>query len=156
MSAKRTTTVSRRGRRGATLLETAIAISLFLTLVLGMVDLGYGVFKQHVLSQAARQVARTASVRGQLADRLDVWGPDEVDMQADGENEVVEATAQKLVGWKLEEVNVHISWPDGSNDARRSDRVKVELSAPYRPTLGFVVGNPNIVLRGSSTMYISH
>lgn len=149
-------TASRRARRGATLLETAIAISLFLTLVLGMVDLGYGVFKQHVLSQAARQIARQASVRGQLANRIDSWGPDEIEMQADGENDVVEATAQKLVGWNLDEVNVHVSWPDGNNDARRSDRVKVELAAPYRPTLGFVVGNPNIVLRGSSTMYISH
>lgn len=138
-------------------METAIAISLFLTLVLGMVDLGYGVFKQHVLSQAARQIARKATVRGQLATRMDeVWGPEEIEMQADGENPVVEATAEKLIGWKLEEVHVHVTWPDGNNDARRSDRIKVELSAPYRPTLGFVVGNPNIVLRGSSTMYISH
>ena len=134
----------------------AISLSLFLTLVLGMVDLGYGVFRQHVLSQAARQLARRAIVRGELSDRLEVWGPQEISMKANASHDVIDYIAPKLVGWKLEEVDVHVKWIDGDNDFRKGDRVLVELDAPYKPIMTFILGNPSINLHGSSTMYIAH
>lgn len=147
---------TRSKRSGATLVETAIVLSVFITLVLGMVDLGYGVFKQHVLSQAARQLARKAVVRGQLAQRLNAWGPDEIDLTADSEHEVISSISNQLVGWKLNEVNVRVSWPDGGNDFRNGDRIHVDISAPFRPVMTFILGNPSINLRGTSTMHIAH
>jgi len=147
---------NKRSRQGATLVETAIVLSVFITLVLGMVDLGYGVFKQHVLSQAARQLARKAIVRGELAQRFNVWGPEEIDMTADVEHEVISSVSDKLVGWNLDEVNVNVSWPDGGNDPRNGDRIHVDISAPFRPTMTFILGNPSITLRGKSTMYVAH
>ncbi len=134
----------------------AIVLSVFITLILGMVDLGYGVFKQHVLTQAARQLARRAVVHGQLADRLQVWGPEEIDMRADGEHVIIESLADKLVGWDLTDVNVQVSWPDGDNDPRTGDRVRVQLTAPYQPTMTFIFGNPTFSLYADSTMYIAH
>lgn len=150
---KRSTKIS---RRGATLVEMAIVMSVFISLVLGMLDLGYGVFKQHVLSQAARQLTRKAVVRGQLAQRLRAWGPEEIDMTADSEHEVISSISNQLVGWNLDEVNVRVSWPDGGNDSRDGDRVHVDISAPFRPTMTFIFGNPSLTLHGKSTMYVAH
>ena len=150
---------SRRNRspkKGAAVVEMALALSLFLTLILGFVDLGYGVFRQHVLSQAARQLARQAIVRGQLADRLSTWGPGQISMTANEVNEIGEFIAPKLVGWNLNEVKVDVIWIDDGNDARNGNRVFVEMTAPYRPIMTFIFGNPSFDLRATSTMFVAH
>lgn len=147
---------SRPRRKGATTLETAISLSVFVTLVLGMVDLGYGVFRQHVLSQSTRQLARQAIVRGQLADRLAVWGPEAISIKADESRAVTDFIGSKLVGWDLSDVNIEMSWLDGDNDVRAGNRVKVAMSAPYRPIMTHLFGNPSITLRASSTMAVAH
>ena len=146
----------RQQKSGATTLEMAIALSLFLTLTLGLVDMGYGVFRQHVLSYATRQLARQAIVRGKLADQLTVWGPEDIAVTADADHAVAQYIAPKLVGWRLEEVDIHVEWIDGDNDVRRSDRVCVQMTAPYRPVTTFLLGNPSIELAASSTMTIAH
>lgn len=147
---------NRTNRSGTTTVEMAIALSLFVTLILGFVDLGYGVFRQHVLSQAARQLARHAIVRGKLSDQLTVWGPAEISTTANAGNVVTEFIAPKLVGWNLSEVNVNVAWIDGDHDVRQGNRVRVELSAPYRPVMTFIFGNPSINLYSSSTMTVAH
>ena len=65
----------RRLRRGATAIELAIVLTLFLTLVFGMLDLGIAVFRYHIVCEAARQGARQAIVHGKLSDKLGTWGP---------------------------------------------------------------------------------
>jgi Flp pilus assembly protein TadG len=52
----------RRTRRGQALVEFALAIIVFLVLVMGIVDFGRGIYTYNGVSQAAREVARTASV----------------------------------------------------------------------------------------------
>ncbi len=52
----------RRTRRGQALVEFALAIIVFLVLVMGIVDFGRGIYVYNGVSQAAREVARTASV----------------------------------------------------------------------------------------------
>jgi len=146
----------RRRRQGAAILETAIALSLFISLVLGMVDLGYGVFRQHVLSQATRQLARQAIVRGRLADRITSWGPEKISITADETHDVTEFIAPKLIGWNRDEVKIEIEWPDGNNDFREGNRVHVQMTAPYRPTLAFILGRLSMDLHASSTMYVAH
>jgi len=134
----------------------AIALSVFITLILGVVDLGYGVFRQHVLSQAARQLARQAIVRGSLADELEAWGPTAISATADAGNSVTDYIAPKLIGWNLSEVRVDVAWIDGDHDVRDGNRVQVEMSAPYRPVMTFIFGNPSINLYASSTMTMAH
>lgn len=143
-------------KSGAATVEMALALSVFVTLVLGFVDLGYGVFRQHVLSHATRQLARHAVVRGKLANPLDVWGPTEISVNADAGNAVTEFIAPKLVGWNLSEVNIRVVWIDGDNDVRYGNRVRVEMTAPYRPVMTFLFGSPSINLSASSTMTIAH
>src|SRR5947208_2891308 len=58
---------SSRNRRGATLIEAAITTTAFMSLMFGMLDLGTGVLRNHMISEAARQGARQAAVHGSLA-----------------------------------------------------------------------------------------
>ncbi len=54
---------SRRGRdRGQALVELAIALPVFLLLLLGLFDVGRGVYTWNGLSEAAREIARATSV----------------------------------------------------------------------------------------------
>jgi Flp pilus assembly protein TadG len=149
-------TPKRNRRTGATTLETALALSIFVTLILGAVDLGYGVFRQHVLSHATRQLARQAIVHGGLAERTGVWGPGSISMKASQTGEIPAAIAASLVGWNLEDVEIQVDWMDGGNDARLGHRIRVAMTAPYRPMMTFIFGNPTITLTATSTMSIAH
>ena len=62
-------------RPAVTLIESAVIFLVFLTLLLGLFDLGTALFESHVLTDTARQAARQASVHGQLADALGSWAP---------------------------------------------------------------------------------
>ena len=65
-------------RRGASLEEAVILIMVFLTIILGMIDLGMGVFRSNLVSQLARQGARMAIVHGSKAPsgwQGGPWGP---------------------------------------------------------------------------------
>ncbi len=145
-----------RGRKGATTLETALALSVFVTLILGMVDLGYGVFRQHVLAHSTRQLARQAIVHGALAERMAVWGPDPISIRASQADEISASITSSLVGWNLEEVEIEMEWIDAGNDARQGHRIRVAMTAPYRPMMTFIFGNPSIQLSATSTMSIAH
>lgn len=50
------------GKRGQGLVEFALVLPLFLLLIFGLIDIGRLVYMNSVLSQAAREGARTASV----------------------------------------------------------------------------------------------
>lgn len=156
MNQKSITRRRRTERRAATTVEVAIALSVFVTLMLGMVDLGYGVFRQHVLTHAARQLARQAIVRGALADRFTRWGPEPLALNADQSHEAIDTIADSLVGWDRAEVEVSVEWIDGGNEADSQHRVHVTLAAPYRPIMTFIFGQPSITLHASSTMAIAH
>jgi len=143
-------------RRGATMVEMAIVLMVFLTLVLGMLDLGTAVFRNHVLAQAARQGVRQAIVHGSMADKLGPWGPATVSGTAESGHPLIAAIRPLLTGFALGEVTVLAEWPDGGNDVSEDHRVRVTVSAPYRPVVLFIFGNPTYTLRGTSTMTIAH
>ena len=76
----------RRGQRpGAVSLEGLVIFGVLMTLCLGMLDLGIGVFQYHIVSEAARQGARQAIVHGQMAPagwNGGPWGPSTINEQA--------------------------------------------------------------------------
>ena len=141
-------------RRGATTLELAIVLLVFLMLTLGMLDLGLAVFRSHVLSHAARQGTRQAMVRGEFADRLGKLGPAAFSGTAADNQAVADALRPHLVTMDPSDVMLQVEWPDGSNEVK--DRVKVTLSAEYAPVTTFLFGNPSWTLRSSSTVTIAH
>ena len=50
------------GRRGQALVEFALAITVFIVLLMGVFDFGMAIYKYNGVSQAAREIARVASV----------------------------------------------------------------------------------------------
>ena len=50
--------------RGSTLAEFAIAVTASMTMIVGIVDFGRGLYTNHFVSNAARLATRYASVRG--------------------------------------------------------------------------------------------
>ena len=143
-------------RRGATAVETAIVMLVLLTLVFGMLDLGVAIFRHHNLAQAARQGARKAIVHGNLSSQLGAWGPETVTCKASDPSPIAEAIRPFLVSLDLSKVDIVVEWLDGGNDGMSGHRVQVRVSAPYKPIMTFIFGNPSFTLRAESTMPIAH
>jgi Flp pilus assembly protein TadG len=148
----------RVNRRGAVTLEAAIVIPIFLLIVLGMIDLGIGVFRQATLSQAARVAARKAAVHGKMAPagwEGGKWGTTPIDQYLTASGvPVVNAVKPILSHCPQSETRIRVEWPDGNNEV--GDRVLVKVTSPYRPIMTFIFGNPSITLSASSTVLISH
>lgn len=142
-------------RSGAVTVESAIIFPVFLILVVGAMDLGIAIFRHHVISQAARAVARQSIVHGSEADSLGSWGPSPVGpVPATDSDPLVNAVRENIAGMDLSEVQVQAEWLDNGNDP--GDRVKVTLTAQYSPVLVLVFGADPIVLQASSVMTITH
>ena len=58
----RTKGMSNKGSRGQALVEFSIAVTVFLVLLMGVVDFGVAIYKYNGVSQAAREIARVTSV----------------------------------------------------------------------------------------------
>ncbi len=110
----------RRGiRRGATFVEMAIVLLVFLTVVLGMLDLGIGVYRSHVLAHAASQCARQAIVHGNLAARLGPWGPTAYSEKANHTHPIADVIRPLMSGLDPADVDILVTWPDGGNDVEQ-------------------------------------
>ncbi len=145
------------------MVEMAIVLTAFLTLVMGMLDLGMGVFRYNTISQAARQGARQAIVHGSMADALGPWGSatrtisDFSTAPSDATDKgIYDAIRPSLASFNLSEVTATVEWIDGGNRPDLEHRVRVTVSAPYRPIMTFIFGNPTYTLSASSTMAIAH
>jgi hypothetical protein len=62
MLRRRSARVARERQRGQTLVEFALVLIPFLLLLMGIFDLGRGIYTYNAASQAAREIARSASV----------------------------------------------------------------------------------------------
>lgn len=155
-----------KARRGVTVVETAVVILAFFVLVFGMLDLGIGVFNYHVLSNAARHMARQAIIHGDRAPpEMNQWPPDDPSnydyanpfiTQADESNEIAETLRPYLAGMDASAVTLRMEWISGAN-ANGTNRVQVTLTAPFRPTLTCVFGpSARFPMRASSTMLMAH
>lgn len=61
---RRSTRSARRAHRGAAMLELALTLPIFLTLTLGLIEFGRALMVQQMLTAAAREGARYASLPG--------------------------------------------------------------------------------------------
>lgn len=154
-------------RPGASMVESAIVILVFLIFVLGMIDLGVGVTRYHIASQGARCAARQAIVHGEFCPagyKGGQWGTTPLDCAADDTSHpIVNEVRPFLTGLDPTETRLVVEWPgdDGiagnSDDSNRVGKpVRVRVTTPFRPMLTFLFGNPTFTLRASSTMPIAH
>jgi Flp pilus assembly protein TadG len=141
-------------RQGATLVEMTLVILLFLTLVLGMLDLGIMVTRSQSLSQAARSGARAAIVRGEFAEVLGSLGSTAYSGTANDNQPIANAVRSQLILMNPANVRLNVTWPEGSNEVGK--RVHVTVAADFTPLVTFVFGSPTWTLIGSSEMHIAH
>jgi len=142
------------GRRGTTTVEAVVVLGVFLTLVVGMLDLGVVVFRQHQLSYASRGAARTATVHGSEASLIGVWGPTTVGpVQVSSAGPIPVEFRRHLCGLDPSSVTMRVEWPDGNNEP--GSRVVVTLETSYHSSLTWLFGS-TVPIRSVSTMPISH
>jgi Flp pilus assembly protein TadG len=149
-----------RNRRGSTMVETAFVLLALFTLVFGTLDLSIALFRQQIVSHAARQGARSASVHGSLAPsgwKGGPWGPTTygpVAASSTTTDPKVLAITPYLGGLSLSDVQIKYEWLDNKNTAE--SRVKVTVSTTHTPLARFIFGSSSRGLSGSSTMPIAH
>lgn len=143
----------RRQRRGATLVEAAIVLPVFLTLVLGLLDLAGAVYRHNLISEVARRGAREAMVLGGgAAPRRVPLGPQTWMGTAADPGDVGEAVRPLLAGIAPADVSLRLEWPDGGNAA--PNRVRCTATTQYQGATFVLTGWP-ITLRATSTMAIA-
>jgi hypothetical protein len=135
----------RRNRRGQALVEFSLAITVFLLLVMAIVDFGRGIYMYNGVSQAAREVARTTSVHpgsplGSSTDATDTLN------------------VQKRLVPGLQNPTFSCVAADTYSVVTRpcipGDLVRVEVTAPFRPITPLLGAFGPFTLKGSSTVEI--
>jgi Flp pilus assembly protein TadG len=116
-----------RGRRGATIVESAFVLTLFLFLVFGIFEFGRVLMVRHLLDNAAWNGARLA-VAG---------------TNTQSTANITSSVTNTVVGQQLSNVNVQVYLTDtngnnlGANwsSAAFGNLIAVEITADYRPML---------------------
>jgi Flp pilus assembly protein TadG len=106
-----------RDARGATLVEFALASTLFFTITFGTIEFGRMILDYNIVSNAAREGVRYASVRGASSGR------------AATADQIRQYVASRSVGL-LSTSNVTVSWP--TNNATGSV-VQVQVQYSFTP-----------------------
>jgi Flp pilus assembly protein TadG len=137
------------------MVEAAIVITVFLTIIFGMLDASMMVARHNMLSHAARQISREAIVRGSLAPpRRAAWGPATYTGTAADQHEIAQTVRPALMSVDPSDVSILVSWPDGSNN--ELNRVQVTVSTPHRPLITALITERAVTLTARSTMLIAH
>ena len=149
----------RKHRRGAAVVEMSIILMTFLVLTMGMLDMGIGVFRYHIVAQAARFGARRAIVHGDRATQLGSWGTATIDVVANAigipiVDGIDDGIAPMLVGCDLSQTRIRVEWLEGGNSFEQP--VRVTITSPYTPIFSFIFPITTIELTASSTMGIAH
>ena len=134
--------------RGQAMVEFAIAITLFLTMLMGVVDFGLAIYKYNGVSQAAREIARVASVH---------QGP--TNFGVSPQITAVVATQQKLIPG-LGSPTFSCTDVDGAavtlvnGRCPNSAYVNATITTTYRASTPLVIALGTFTLKGSSSAQI--
>lgn len=135
----------RRSPRGQGLVEFAIGITIFLTLLIGIVDLARGVFYFNGVSSAAREITRETSIHpgsGALGS-----GAETAAMVASQRGLVPGLTVSSYVCEDLGGTTV-------VGPCKPGDWVRVSVTAPFMPVLPFLAAMGPITLTSVSSAEI--
>lgn len=149
--------IRRKLRSGATTVEMGLTIMVFLVLIAGFLELSIAIFHFHIVSQAARQGARQAIVRGEMAAPLGVWDPSALGNPYSvglSENSAIpNALRNYTVGLDESQTTIRIAWPDGDN--KLESHVEYRVSTVHQPFVTFLFTS-SWTFVGESTMIINH
>jgi len=153
----------RAHRRGAAMVEAAIVLTVLLTMVFAMLDLGLAVFQRTTVAHVAREAARLASIHGDMAPpQLNQWGPDivyytELVIHDDDEiikKEIINAIKPSLGALDPQQTTIKLEWPDGN--ATPESRISATVTSSHQPFLTFLFGSDKWTLSASTTVQINH
>lgn len=140
----------RDGERGQTLVEFALAIPIFLFLLMAVFDFGRAIYQYNGVSQAARELARATSVHR--------CNPGSCTLGNSAQTTAVLQTQQSLIPGLQAPVFTCVDITGAAINSATTclpgDQVRVDVTASYSPItplLGFL---GNITLGSSSTVSI--
>jgi Flp pilus assembly protein TadG len=150
-----------RNRRGSSLVEGAVVGATFFAAGLGMIDLGIGIFQNHLVSEASRQAARIAAVHGSLAPASwngGPWGTTAYSGTGNSGDTIgtTLSNAGVFAGLNKAHVNVGVTWPDSGNKAQSGHRVQVTISTTWTPIYTHLFGGSARTLSATSMEPIAH
>ena len=126
-------------RRGAALVESALATTVFLMLTFGIIDFGRMIYSYNSVSHLAREATRYASVRGNSSGH------------PASASDVTQAVRNRAVGLNLSLLSVTTTWQPSNAPG---DTVRVTVSYDFRPAVPLVPAAYRN-LRSTSRMVIS-
>jgi len=136
------------------MVEGAIVIGVFLTMLLGMLDLALANLQKNMLTEGAQRVARAAMVHGSMAPPEETaWGPAEYFGFAGDATEMAAALRPVLVTIDPSETSIRIQWLDGGNEP--GQRVHVTVVYDHQSLFPFLFG-AKLRLKSVSVMRIAH
>ena len=138
-------------RSGAVMVEAAVVLGVFLTVLMASLDLSLAVLVDNSLGDAARRLSRAGIVRGS-GGAFTAWGPTPFEGTADEQTEIAQTIQNHLVIVDPAEVQIAVQWPDGGNE--EGDRIEVTLSTDYPALLSTFMGGAPYRLQATSVMRI--
>jgi Flp pilus assembly protein TadG len=130
---------SRRDRQaGQSLIEFSLSALVVLTLIINIMNVGYGVFCYHTIAYAARAAVRYAVVHG----------PSSPHPATD--SQIQQVAASSAPGVSLSTSNITVSWPTDPRISTKKD-AKVTVSMPYT----LYIPPTSLTLTSTSQMLVS-
>ena len=125
---RRCTTRGRRGERGSYIIELGLAFLIFFVLVLGVLDVGRGIYTYNFLAGAAKEGSRYAMVHGSSSGSK----ASSSDVQTVVQNWLIGVPSPASA-------TVTTTWTPSSENPGSLVNVKVQYT--YTPISNFLVGN---------------
>lgn len=139
---------------GVAATELAFILPILLLIIFGLLELSLVIFRYHIVSQAARQIARVAIVHGELAaPELTTWGPSAVTISATSTGEIATAAQPCLTGLDPSQTTIVLEWPDGNTKVE--SRVSVTVTTQHQPILALIFTS-GWTLTAKSVLPIAH
>lgn len=142
-------------RTGAVTTETAVILTVWVSLFVGIFDASSLTMRHNLLSHLARQGARLAIVRGEYSEpELATWGPATMQGSLSDDSDFARLIRGSLAGMHSEDFTYKLEWIDGGNEIEQ--RVRVTISVAYLPMFRMGFGQAPIRMSATSVMPISH
>ncbi len=150
------------GDRGQTLVEFALVLIPFLVILMGIVDMGRGIYVYNAVSQSAREIARVTSVHPYAAG---CTGACDLGLSAEAQ-EVIAAQDGLIPGFAFDQVAdiacVPMTAPDEDESARviadsncqPGDWVRVTVQAPFSPLTTSLIGLGDFTFSSTSRIQV--
>jgi Flp pilus assembly protein TadG len=140
-----------RNALGQALVEFSLAITIFLVLLMGIVDFGMSIYKYNGVSQAAREIARVASVHQTGGPGTTFGNSTELTAVIATQKELVPGLGSPT--YQCVDVAGAAVALDGGK-CPQDAYVRVDVTAPYRAATPLVGVIGTITLKGSSSAQI--